>query len=210
VGRLAPLFVLLAMIAGCQVGSTPTPTPVPSPTPHTPVAQTLLQQANVPAGLAACDSSGSFSAYLGKLQTANPTLAQSTSTRWQDLKKAGATDAAISVFAGDPAACAAELGASGSIKSAASLVVAFADEGQADRAWQAGVFGFTPPVPGQAPPGVARGTPTGLGPSSWTYDRSPVRLACWRKSVFVAVVVLANLDLPAFKSATAAVDAHLN
>jgi hypothetical protein len=36
-----------------------------------------------------------------------------------------------------------------------------------------------------------------------------MRLACWRKSVFVAFVVASNLDATAFKTATAAVDAHL-
>jgi hypothetical protein len=36
-----------------------------------------------------------------------------------------------------------------------------------------------------------------------------LRLACWRKSVFVAFVVVSNLDAAAFKAATAAVDARL-
>ncbi len=95
-------------------------------------------------------------------------------------------------------------------KSAAGFVAVFADEGQADRAWQSGVLGFVPPAPGELPPGLNRGASTGLGLSSWTYDRTPVRLACWHKSVFVALVVLTNLDAPAFKAATAAVDARLN
>jgi hypothetical protein len=37
-----------------------------------------------------------------------------------------------------------------------------------------------------------------------------VKLACWHKSVFVALVVLTNLDANAFKAATSAVDARLN
>jgi hypothetical protein len=37
-----------------------------------------------------------------------------------------------------------------------------------------------------------------------------VQLACWHKSVFVALVVMTNLDATAFKTATAAVDARLN
>jgi hypothetical protein len=86
----------------------------------------------------------------------------------------------------------------------------FGDEGQADRAWQSGVLGFVPPAPGELPPGLNRGTATGLGLSAWTYERAPVRLACWHKSVFVALVVLTNLDPAAFKTATAAVDARLN
>jgi hypothetical protein len=96
------------------------------------------------------------------------------------------------------------------VKSAASLVVAFGDEGEADRAWEAGVFGFTPPAPGEAPAGITRGDATGLGASSFAYVRAPVQLAVWRKSVFVALVAFANLDAASFKAATAAVDARLN
>ncbi len=174
------------------------------------MTQTLLLTGDVPAGLNQCPGSGLFAAYLVALKSANPSLGQKLGDAWQSLERSGARDAAIALYAADPSACSAELGASGTIKSAASLVVAFGDEGQADRAWQAGVFGFAPPVSGAATPGVVRGAATGLGPSSWTYDRSPVRLASWRKSVFVAVVALTNLDPAAFKAATAAVDAHLN
>jgi hypothetical protein len=103
-----------------------------------------------------------------------------------------------------------ELGSVAKIKSAASFVARFTDDGQADRAWQAGVLGFAPPAPDQVATGIKRGTDTGLGLSSWTYDRQPVKLACWKRSVFVALVVLTNLDVNAFKAATGAVDARLN
>ena len=85
-----------------------------------------------------------------------------------------------------------------------------ADEGQADRAWQSGVFGFAPPPPGELVPGLTRGTSTGLGLSSFTYDRPSIRLACWHRSVFVALVAVSNLDLTTFKATTAAIDARLN
>ena len=90
-----------------------------------------------------------------------------------------------------------------------SFVAVFGDSGQADRAWISGVFGFTPPASGQIVAGVTRGTGTGLGLNSWTYDRGPFKLASWHKSVFVALVAVANLDAAAFKAATAAVDARL-
>jgi hypothetical protein len=210
VGRLAALSVLVALAAACQLGPAPAPSPLASPTPHTPVTQADLQPGDVPAGLAGCPGSGPLTTYIAGLRTANPALAERTNERWGSLKGGGATEAAISLFAADPAACNAEFAATGSIKSAASLVVAFADEGQADRAWQADLIGFVPPSPGEAAPGITRGAPTGLGPSSWTYLKAPVQLAVWRKGVFVAAVVLANLDGAAFKAATAAVDAHLN
>ena len=147
--------------------------------------------------------------YIKSIRVANASLADRLAKQWSGLKAAGATEGAISLFAADPSACNDELAAAGSIQSAASVVIAFGDQGEADRAWQAGVLGFTPPVPGELPPGVDRGPSTGLGPSSWTYDRAPVRLACWRKNVFVALVVFTNLDASAFKAGAAAIDARL-
>jgi hypothetical protein len=210
VGRFVALIALVVLIDGCRLGPTATPSPLPSPTPHTAVAMAVLQQPDVPAGLQQCPGSGEIATYLAGLDQASTSLAPKVKAQWQALKAEGATSAAISILTADPAACAAELGAGGTARSAASFVVAFGDDGQADRAWQAGVLGFAPPLPGEVPPGIARGTATGLGASSWTYDRAPVRLASWRKSVFVALVVFANLDPAAFKAATAAVDAHLN
>ena len=150
------------------------------------------------------------SAYLTTIKTSNPTLAQKLSAQWQALKQSGAQDAAITLFAADPAACSAELAATGTARSAASVVVIFGEEGQADRAWRAGILGFAPPAPGESPPGVTRGKDTGLGESAWTYHSTPVSLASWRKSVFVALVVVSILDGTAFSAATAAVDARLN
>jgi hypothetical protein len=174
------------------------------------VASTVLQAADVPSGLSACQDSGPVAMYITSVQTTAPALAQKVGQEWQALQKQGAKEAAIALFASVPSACSAELGASASIKSAASFVVAFGSEGQADRAWENGILGVIPPAPGELPPGVARGTSTGLGTSSWSYDRSPIRLACWRKSVFVALLVFTNLDLGSFTAAAAAVDARLN
>jgi hypothetical protein len=129
---------------------------------------------------------------------------------WQQLRAEGAVDAAISLFTADPSACSAEMAVTSNVKAAASFVAVFSDQGQADRAWEAGVLGFVPPAPAQVAPGLLRGTGTGLGLSSWTYDRPSVRLACWRRSVFVSLVVFSNLDPAAFKSVTSAIDARLN
>jgi len=170
----------------------------------------VLQQGDVPNGLNLCAGSGPIEGYITSLQASQATLASRLNDQWQSLRTLGAVSAAISLYTADNAACSAELAAVSKAKSAAGFVAVFADEGQADRAWQSGVLGFVPPAPGELPPGLNRGSSTGLGLSSWTYDRTPVRLACWHKSVFVALVVLTNLDAPAFKAATAAVDARLN
>ena len=209
-GRFPALVISLALLAACQSTAQSVPTPTPSPSPHTAVADAVLQQADVPAGLTLCPGSGPFDGYVTNLQASQPALASRLNDEWQSMRTLGAQTAAITLFTSDAGACTAELGAAATPKSAAGFVAIFADEGQADRAWQAGVLGFVPPAPGELPPGLSRGTPTGLGLSAWTYDRAPVRLACWHRSVFVALVVLTNLDANAFKAATAAVDARLN
>jgi hypothetical protein len=210
VGRLITILTAIVLVAGCKTAATPVATPLPSPTPHTPVAAAVLQSADVPAGLNPCPGSGPIATYLSNLAAADPTLAGRMTSQWQQLRAAGALDGAISLFAADPTACTAQLAATSKIQAAASFVAVFADEGEADRAWEAGVFGFVPPPPGELSPGLVRGTATGLGLSSWTYDRAPVHIACWHKSVFVALVVISNLDANAIKAATAAVDARLN
>jgi len=148
--------------------------------------------------------------YLSVLAGADAAVASRLSEQWSVMQTQGATDGAISTFARNPTACRAELGAATSVQAISSFVARFADEGEADRAWQSGTLGFSPPPPGLLLPGLTRGTSTGLGLSSFTYDRPSVRLACWHRSVFVALVVVSNLDLGAFKAATAAIDPRLN
>jgi hypothetical protein len=174
------------------------------------VADAVLQVGDIPSGLNICPASGPFDAYITNLQASQPAMASRLNDEWQSLRTMGAISAAISLYTSDNSACAAELAAVAKPKSAAAFVAMFRDEGQADRAWQSGVLGFVPPAPGELPPGLNRGTGTGLGLSSWTYTRTPVQLACWHRSVFVALVVLTNLDATAFKTATAAVHARLN
>ena len=208
--RFLAAVALVVSTAACQSAAVATPSPTPVAAVHAIVEQTVLQATDIPAGLLPCASSGAIGDYIAAVKSADPGLAATIASQWKALQAQGATLAQISLFTANPAACTAELGASGSVRSAASLVIAFTDEGAADRAWQHGVLGFAPPAPGESPPGIVRGAATGLGASSWTYDRGPVKLACWRKSVFVAVVVFANLDPASFKAAAAAVDARLN
>jgi hypothetical protein len=210
VHRLIAILALSALVAACESGTHPVPSPVPTPTPHTEPTAAVLQSTDIPAGLNACLGSGPIDVYLTTLAQADAALAARVGEQWQQLQVAGATAGAVSVFTASLAACKAELGSTTNIKSIASFVAVFENSGQADRAWGSGVFSFVPPAPGQLLPGVTRGTVTGLGLSSWTYDRAPARLAGWHKSVFVALVVASNLDAAAFKAATTAVDARLN
>ncbi len=203
------LLTTCALVA-CQSQTHPVVSPVPSPSPHTAPTAAVLQSADVPAGLTVCLGSGPIDVYLSVLATQDAALAARVADQWQQLRSQGAIAGAISVFAANPSACKVELGATTNVKAVTSLVAEFGDEGQADRAWQSGVLGFAPPPPGQVTPGLTRGTTTGLGISSFTYDRPSVRLACWQRSVFVALVVVSNLDLNTFHSATAAIDPRLN
>jgi len=209
VSRFISTVALALFLAACQTAASPPP-PSPSPAPHNTVATAVIQPAEVPASLGKCPGSGPIAGYLTALQASNPALAVQITDQWHQLQAEGAKSAAIMLFAYDPTACTAELAATASTKSLASFVVEFADEGQAERAWGAGVLGFTTPAPDQVAPGIIRGSSTGLGDSSWTYNNSQTQLACWRRSVFVSLVVLNNLDPGAYKAVTAAIDARLN
>ncbi|MGH7762822.1 MAG: hypothetical protein ACREOM_00185 [Candidatus Dormibacteraceae bacterium] len=208
--RFMACVVFVAVLAACQTDTQAVASPAPTPTPHAPPTTTMLQSADVPAGLNACLGSGPIDVYLMQLASEDAPVEARVSAQWQQLRAGGAQAGAVSVFAASQLACIAELGTTGTIKAMTSIVAAFGDQGEADRAWESGFFDFAPPPTGQLVTGVTRGTATGLGLSSFTYDRPPVHLACWHRSVFVALVVVSDLDAPTFKSATMAVDARLN
>ncbi|HEY0831805.1 MAG TPA: hypothetical protein VGE99_11730 [Candidatus Dormibacteraeota bacterium] len=209
-GRLLAVMLVLCAAVSCQGETHAVFSPVPSPSPHTQPTAAILQSGDVPGGLNVCLGSGPIDVYLSVLSGADAALAARESNFWQQLRGGGALDGAVSVFAANPSACTAELAVTSNVKAEASVVVQFRDEGEAERAWESGAFGFAPPPTGQLAPGLVRGTATGLGASSFTYDSPSVRLASWRRSVFVALVVVSNLDLNAFHAATAAVDPRLN
>lgn len=209
--RLIAILGLSILIAACQnTAPAVVASPSPSPSPHTAPTDAILQSSEIPAGLSPCLGSGPIDVYVTTLAHADANLGARVGAQWDQLRVAGATSGAVSLFTSTPAACNAELATTSSAKSVVGFVAVFADPGQADRAWEAGVFGFMPPAPGDLPAGVTRGTGTGLGLSSWTFDRPPVHLASWHKSVFVALVVVTNLDAAAFKTATTTIDARLN
>jgi hypothetical protein len=205
-------IVLIAVLASCQTGSPPASplSPSPIPTPHANATAAILQSSDVPSGLTVCLGSGPIDVYLASVSQADAIIGARASDLWQQLRLLGAHDGAISLFTSSPAACNAELGATSNTRAMVSFVARFDDSGQAHRAWEGGVFGFAPPPPNVIVAGVTRGVTTGLGVSSFTYERPSVRLASWNRSVFVALVVATNLDLNTFKAAATTVDAHLN
>jgi hypothetical protein len=212
VGRFFPVVLAAAVIVACQnpTQAAPTPSPSPIPTPHTAPTVAVLQSAEAPSGLSVCVGSGPVDVYLATLSSANAPFASSAASQWGELLQQGARDGAISIFAAGTSACGVELGSAAGTRAITSFVAEFGDEGEADRAWQSGVFGFVPPPVGEVVTGLVGGPGTGLGLSSFTYDRPTVRLACWRRSVFVAVVVASNLDAATFQAATGVIDPRLN
>jgi hypothetical protein len=203
------ILALGVLVAACQ-NTASAPKSSPSHSSHNTALTAVLQPSEIPQSLSKCPGSGPIVGYIASLQKSDVTLATRMSDQWQQLRAKGAVDAAISLFAYDPSACTAELAANSNTKSVASFVAVFADEGQAERAWGSGILGFVTPAPDQLAPGLLRGTGTGLGSSSWTYTSTEVRLVCWRRSVFLSLVVLTNLDSAAFKAVTVAIDARLN
>ena len=212
VARLMLAIVLILVLAACQAGSQPVvvPTPSPSPSPHAMATAAILQSGEVPSGLTVCLGSGPIDVYLASLAQADTTIGARAVDQWQQLRALGSRDGAISLFTSSPSACNAELGATSNAKTMVSFVARFDDSGQAHRAWEAGVFGFAAPPPNVIVAGVTRGTATGLGLSSFTYERPSVRLASWQRSVFVALVVASSFDSSTFKTAATSVDARLN
>ena len=208
--RFAAWIATIVLLAACQNETHAVFSPAPSPSPHAAPTAAILQSADVPATVNPCIGSGPLDVYLAVLANSDSDLASRLSGEWDDLLSHGARSGAISVFAANPSACQAELGATTTVKSVASVVIKFDDEGQADRAWASGIFGFVPPAPGELLPGLTRGIGTGLGLSSFTYERPSVRLACWRHYVYVALIVVSNFDLATFNAATAAIDPRLN
>ena len=206
------LIIALSALAACQTGSQPLPvaSPSPSPSPHATATAAILQSGDVPSGLTVCLGSGPIDVYLASVAQADATIGARAGDQWQQMRALGARDAAISIFTSNPSACNAELGATTTARAMVSFVARFDDSGQAHRAWEAGVFGFAPPPANVLVAGVTRGTATGLGLSSFTYERPSVRLASWQRSVFVAVVVASNFDSGTFKAAAITVDARLN
>ena len=213
-GRISSLALIavfgIALASACQSDTHAVFSPPPSPTPHAAPTAAILQPAEVPPSLQVCLGSGPIDVYVANLAGHDATVASKVGAAWEQLALGGATAGAVSVYTSAPSACATELGVVSNARSITSFVAEFADPAAAEQAWQSGIFGFTPPAPGELMPGVTRGTGTGLGLSSWIYDQPPLRIGCWHRSVFVALVIAASLDAATFKSATAAVDARLD
>src|SRR5262249_10817346 len=124
--------------------------------PSVPPAQIGLQQGDLPGTLQRCSASGEIGTYLRSPRPAAVPAHDELQTAWQDLQRHGAVRAALTVYAAQPAACSARLGA-GDGTNVTSLVVEFRDDASAEAAYQRGVLGFTTPSEDAEVPGMDRG-----------------------------------------------------
>jgi hypothetical protein len=202
---LLSLSALLAAVAACAPPEAPQPSPEPA-------AAYSLAASDLPDGLQRCPQSGEVGAYLAAVKATDPDTYTVTNDAWQRLQKAGAVAGWIVGFS-DGNGCGGGLRGTTSGRAATSLVARFADSDAAARAWRGGILGVENPDPAQGTPGLIQGPATGLGPRSWTYDRTasgrPTSLAFWQHASFVVVLLTTGLTADQSHSAAQGIDARV-
>jgi hypothetical protein len=180
--------------------------------PSVPPVQIGLQQGDLPAEMRRCPVSGDIGAYLRSLQRDHQPAHDELLGAWQDLQHHSAVQAAVTVYAAQPAACAARLG-SGDGANVSSLVVEFRDDSAASAAYQRGVLGFTTPSEDAEVPGMDRGAATGIGRNAWVLQRSlqgrALIVGLWERHAVLVLFVAVDADPLNAKRALSAVDGRI-
>jgi len=180
--------------------------------PTVPPAQIGLQPGDLPAGLNRCAASGDVDAFARSLQAGGPAASDELLGAWKELQRAGATRAAVTVYAAQPAACTARLG-SGTGTSVSSLVVEFRDDGAAEAAYRRGVLGFTTPSEDAEVPGMTRGAATGFGRNAWVLERSTqgraLIVGLWERDAVLVLFLAVDSDPLNAKQAMSTVDGRI-
>ena len=191
-GASAAAAALLAWLGLAACGLGPVGTAPPDP------GQVASRAADVPADLRGCPASGPIDAYLRSAQRPSDAEAyRSLADAWAQLKKEGATGAAVTVFASDSAACGERPGA-GPGRSVANLVAVFADDRAAAGAYRQGIFGFPTPAADAQIQGVSMGVTTGLAENAWVVNRDVsgrmLYVAWWQDGAVTSFLVTTDLD----------------
>jgi len=204
----SPLAVVTAGVlaslafGACTVAGAPTVSP----------AQIGLQHGDLPSELARCPASGDIGGYLRSPQPSSRPAHDELQSAWQDLQRHGATQAAVTVYAAQSAACTARLG-TGEGMSVSSLVVEFRDDAAAAAAYQRGVLGFTTPSEDAEVPGMDRGAATGVGRNSWVLQRSVqgrvLIVGLWERNAVLVLFVAVDADPLNAKRALSDVDGRI-
>jgi len=180
--------------------------------PSVPPAQIGLQSGDLPDGLSRCRASGDIDTFLHSLQGDSLAAHDELVAAWKDMQRRGATKAAVTVYAVQPAACAARLG-SGPGASVTSIVVEFRDGGAAQAAFQRGVLGFTTPSEDADVPDMTRGAATGLGRSAWVIERTTqgraLIVGLWERSAVLVLFMAVDADPLHAKQAMSSIDGRI-
>lgn len=168
-----------------------------------------LQSGDLPGEFRRCSSSGEIGSYLRVLQARNQTARDELASSWREIQDHGGSQAAVTVYSQQPAACDARL-AAGDGPNVTTVVVRFHNESAASGAYQRGMFGFSTPPEDAEVPGLTRGVATGVGRNAWILQRSVNRrslmVALWQRHLIAVLFVAVDGDPLHANQAIAAVD----
>ena len=199
---LAGVLAWLA-VAACQAPGPPVP---PDP------GRVGLQAGDLPASLKRCPASGAVDGYLRSLQAANRAAHDELAAAWQDLKRRGAAQAAVTVYGERPTACTARLG-TGEGASVSTMVVTFQAENAASDTYQRGFLGFTTLGADQEVDDMKRGAATGIGRNAWVLQRSvqgrALIVGLWERDQVAVLFIAVDEDPLHAKQALSSVDGRI-
>lgn len=168
-----------------------------------------LQSGDLPGELQRCSSSGEINSYLRVLQARNQTARDELASAWREVQDYGGSQAAVTVYSQQRAACDARL-AAGDGPNITTVVVRFHNESAASDAYQRGMFGFPTPSEEAAVPGLTRGIASGLSRNAWVLQRSvsgrSLMVALWQRHLIAVLFVAVDADPLHASQAIAAVD----
>ncbi len=171
-----------------------------------------LQAGDLPGDLKRCPASGTVDGYLRGLLGADRAAHDELATAWEDLKRRGAAQAAVTVYAERTAACTARLG-TGEGASVSTVVVTFQDEKAASDAYQRGVLGFTTLGEDQEVDDMKRGAATGMGRNAWVLQRSvqgrALIVGLWERDQVAVLFIAVDEDPLHAKQALSSVDGRI-
>jgi hypothetical protein len=197
-GAVLALALAGLTAAGCQVGA-----PATSP------GQVAVQAQDLGSDLKACPSAGSVDGYLQRLARRDPQGQATLAQGWSQLKKEGATDGAMAVYAARPSDCDRAPG-TGAGRAASTLVARFGGDQDAAAAYARGAMGFPTPAADEREPGLRQGVATQLGERSWLLERDVgghvLDVAYWQRGPFTVFFVGQDLDTVEVGRALVAVD----
>lgn len=168
-----------------------------------------LQSGDLPGEFQRCSSSGEINSYLRVLQARNQTARDELASAWREVQDYGGSQAAVTVYSQQRAACDARL-AAGDGPNVTTAVVRFHNESAASDAYPRGMFGFPTPSEDAAVPGLTRGVATGLGRNAWILQRSvsgrSLMVALWQRHLVAVLFVAVDADPLHGSQAIAAID----